>query len=78
MYIKPTGLSKLADCQKDDHQLVFSWWRLPEIPTLLFWLETSAFQANISGLPFSHNILLVFETLPSQRKIMFSLVNQPY
>ena len=30
----------------------------------------------ISGLPFSLNILLVFETLPSQRNIMFSLFNQ--
>ena len=33
---------------------------------------------NIFGLPFSLNILLVFETLPSQRKIMFSLFNQSF
>ena len=36
------------------------------------------FSVNISGLPFSLNILLVFETLPSQRKIMFSLFNQSF
>ena len=30
----------------------------------------------IFGLLFSLNILLVFETLPSQRKIMFFLFNQ--
>ena len=33
---------------------------------------------NISGRPFSLNILLVFETLPSQRKIMFPLFNQSF
>ena len=31
---------------------------------------------SISGLPFSLNILLVFKTLLSKRKIMFSLFNQ--
>ena len=34
--------------------------------------------ANISGLSFSLNILPVFETLPSQRKIMFSSFNQSF
>ena len=32
----------------------------------------------ISGLPFLLNILLVFETRPSQRKIVFSLFNQSF
>ena len=31
---------------------------------------------NISGLLFSLNIVLVFEALPSQRNVMFSLFNQ--
>ena len=34
--------------------------------------ENLPFFGNISGLPFLHNILLVFETVPSQRKIMIS------
>ena len=34
------------------------------------------FSLNISGFPFSPNILPVFETLTSQRMIMFSLFNQ--
>ena len=36
------------------------------------------FLLNISGFPFSHNILPVFETLTSQRMIMFSLFNQSF
>ena len=36
--------------------------------------ENLPFLENISGLPFSLNILLVFETLPSQRKITVSFV----
>ena len=40
--------------------------------------ENLPFLENIFGLPFSLNILLVFETLPSQRKIVFSLFNQPF
>ena len=36
------------------------------------------FLLNISGFPFSHNILPVFETLTSQRTIMFSLFNQSF
>ena len=36
------------------------------------------FLLNISGFLFSHNILPVFETLTSQRKIMFSLFNQSF
>ena len=36
------------------------------------------FSVNISSLPFSLNILPVFEILPSQRKIMFSLFNQSF
>ena len=36
------------------------------------------FSLNISGFPFSHNILQVFETLTSQGKIMFSLFNQSF
>ena len=36
------------------------------------------FSANISGLSSSLNILPDFETLPSQRKIMFSLFNQSF
>ena len=38
--------------------------------------ENLPFLENISDVPFSLNILLVFETLPSQKKIMFSLSNQ--
>ena len=38
--------------------------------------ENLPFLENISGLPFSLNILPVFETLPSQGKIMFTLFNQ--
>ena len=38
--------------------------------------ENLPFLENISGLPFLLNILLVFESLPSQRKIMFPLFNQ--
>ena len=38
--------------------------------------ENLPFLENTSGLPFPLNILLVFETLPSQRKIMFSLFHQ--
>ena len=33
---------------------------------------------NISSLPFSLNIVLVFETLRSQRKITSSLFNQSF
>ena len=40
--------------------------------------ENLPFLENISGLSFSLNILLVLETLPSQRKIMFSLFNQSF
>ena len=36
------------------------------------------FSENISGLSFSLNILPVFETPPSQRKIMFSSFNQSF
>ena len=36
--------------------------------------ENLPFLENISGLPFLLNILLVFDSLPSQRK-MFSLFN---
>ena len=36
--------------------------------------ETLLFLENICSLPFSLNVL--FETLPGQRKIMFSLLNQ--
>ena len=36
------------------------------------------FLLNISGFPFSHNILPVFETLTSQRTMMFSLFNQSF
>ena len=36
------------------------------------------FSLNISGFPFSHNVLQVFETLTSQGKIMFSLFNQSF
>ena len=36
------------------------------------------FSTSISGLPFSLNMLPIFETLPSQRKIMFSLFNQSF
>ena len=38
--------------------------------------ENLPFLENISGLTFSLNILVVFKTLPSQRKIMFALFNQ--
>ena len=40
--------------------------------------ESLPFLKNFSGLPFSLNIPLVFETLPSQRKIMFPLFNQSF
>ena len=40
--------------------------------------ENLLFLENIPGLPFSLNILLVFETFPSQRKIVFSLFNQSF
>ena len=38
--------------------------------------ENLPFLEKISGLPFSLDVLLVFETLPSQRKTKFSLLNQ--
>ena len=43
-----------------------------------FLAENLPFLENIFGLPFSLNILLLFETLPSERKIMFSLFNQSF
>ena len=36
------------------------------------------FFGDIFGLPFSLNIFLVFETLPSQRKIMFCLFTRSF
>ena len=36
------------------------------------------FPGNISSLPFSLDILPVFETLPCRRKILFSLLNQSF
>ena len=50
-----------------------------EIPTLPFRPETSLFSANISDLPFSLNILLVFETsLFSMILCRFSLFNYSF
>ena len=49
--------------------------RASNLPVLA---EKLPFLKNIPSLPFSLNILLVFETLPSQRKIMFSLFNQSF
>ena len=51
-----------------------------EIPTLPppVLARKLPFLLNISGFLFSHNILPVFETLTSQRKIMFSLFNQSF
>ena len=40
--------------------------------------ENLPFVESIFGLPFSLNILLVFEPLPSLRKIKFSLFNQSF
>ena len=53
--------------------LDYSGWRFQPSH---FGLKTPVQLENISGLPFSLNILLVFETLPSQRKTMFSSFNQ--
>ena len=50
-----------------------------EIPTLPYWPKTSRFSENISGLAFSLNILLVFETLPLPfLAVQFSVVSQPF
>ena len=40
--------------------------------------ENLPFLENIFARPFWLNILLVFETLPSQRKKTFSLFNQSF
>ena len=47
--------------------------RVPNPPVLA---GKRPFSENISGLLFSPNIIPVFETLPSQRKRMFSSFNQ--
>ena len=49
-----------------------------EIPTLPFWPKTSRFRRVFFGRPFPINILPVFETLLSQRKIMVFFVQSVF